>query len=147
MCLDLASKSVEAEWKEKQPDTIVMWKVLRRDLTSPIAGNDWARGTRFQYKYGKNKAPSCEPGGNVNNAGFHVYLTREWARQSWQNSTVRKVLVKKKDIVAIGRLPFTNMLCDAVVRSLVLLAPKESRQHGNTTTLRESKGSRFSQNL
>ena len=132
MCIFAVSKSKESEWKQKQPDTIVMWKVLRRDLTSPLAGRNWYTGTQFQYKYGKNKAPESKSLG-VDSKGFHVFLTRLEARRfrEW-GEIVRKVLVKKKDIVAIGN-DYENVikLRDAVVTELMLLTPKESRQHGN----------------
>jgi len=115
MCLAVQYDDVQTEeLLAKKPNTITMWRVFRKrkdgGLCSMGGGENFPRSGSVHVRI------PPYPKGGIDRQGFHCFLTRKDARKIRAKQTdkvkadyrllrhyvVRKVLVKKSDVVAIG---------------------------------------------
>jgi len=151
MCLAVQYDDVQTEkLLAKKPNTITMWRVFNREkdgnLYSIIASCCFPRCKITHV---------CTPhrGAGVNGQGFHCFFTRKDARAIMKEYAreypfafgsrlvVRKVLVEKSDIVALGETNWyfdssryrnrTHTTRTAIVKAMVIESLQSKNENSN----------------
>ena len=127
MCI---AKTFEKSEIDKLPETIMMWKVFSKIPSGTLA----SLSGRYLYDPGVNVAPKDFGYIGYDTKGFHCFMNREDARRIRNayycySGTIRKVLVKRSDVVVLGS---TEWIHDeetdtAIVTKLEILPTSKGR--------------------